>query len=73
MKPKKVKNLIAAAAQGAGILDNDLYGTELSPKKNNKPGKKHSGAAPMLEDNIAASMQNHTSTDDNPFKVNVLF
>ncbi|XP_060530425.1 uncharacterized protein LOC132704443 [Cylas formicarius] len=63
---KGMKNLIAAAAQGAGINDSDGYPSE-QPKK--KPSHKNKQIVPTLEDNIAASMQNSfVANDDNPFK-----
>ncbi|KAF7280323.1 uncharacterized protein LOC143205006 isoform X2 [Rhynchophorus ferrugineus] len=68
---KSMKNLIAAAAQGAGINDADglgPYPTDHAAKK--KSGHKNKQAIPTLEDNIAASMHNSFSAlnDDNPFK-----
>ncbi|KAL1509615.1 hypothetical protein ABEB36_004326 [Hypothenemus hampei] len=71
-KNKKPRNLIAAAAQGAGI--NDLDGLGVYPadnvNKKLKTNMKSKQTGPTLEDNIAASMQNSFSTvnDDNPFK-----
>ena len=71
---KTLKNLIAAAAQGAGINDSDGLGytPEVQPHSK-KRSHKNKQAVPTLEDNIAASMQNSFSgtIDDNPFKVNM--
>lgn len=74
-KNKKPRNLIAAAAQGAGINDSDglgVYPSEHhSSSRKSKSSHKNKQTVPTLEDNIAASMQNNFSTvnDDNPFKV----
>ncbi|CAG9767032.1 unnamed protein product [Ceutorhynchus assimilis] len=69
-KHKKPRNLIAAAAQGAGINDSDGLGVYSSPEKKLKSSHKLKPTVPTLEDNIAASMQNNLSSvnDDNPFK-----
>ncbi|XP_066246946.1 nuclear receptor coactivator 6-like isoform X1 [Euwallacea similis] len=72
-KNKKPRNLIAAAAQGAGINDSDGLGyTAAEPISNRKPKSNHKNKqiGPTLEDNIAASMPNNFSVaiDDNPFK-----
>ncbi|XP_050303232.1 atrophin-1 isoform X2 [Anthonomus grandis grandis] len=73
-KNKKPRNLIAAAAQGAGINDSDGLGfVSEHHQANNKKSKvnhKSKPAVPTLEDNIAASMQNNliAVNDDNPFK-----
>lgn len=71
-KNKKPRNLIAAAAQGAGINDSDglgVYPEHPMPKKAKTSHK--TKPVPTLEDNIVASMQNSFSAvnDDNPFKV----
>ncbi|ENN76386.1 hypothetical protein YQE_07108, partial [Dendroctonus ponderosae] len=70
-KNKKPRNLIAAAAQGAGINDSDglgVYPEHPMPKKTKTSHK--AKPVPTLEDNIVASMQNSFSAvnDDNPFK-----
>ncbi|CAH0560372.1 unnamed protein product [Brassicogethes aeneus] len=68
LKQKKgVKNLIAAAAQGAGINESDMYSSDLASKKH-KIKAKVGGVPPTLEDNIAASMHNAAALDENPFK-----
>ncbi|EFA02073.1 nuclear receptor coactivator 6 [Tribolium castaneum] len=64
---KKRRNLITAAAQGAGIHEIDGYVSDNSKK--NKGSKNKQNAPPTLEDNIAASLSNNVVTnDDNPFK-----
>lgn len=74
-KPRKgggVKNLIAAAAQGAGINDLEEYSNDNMASKTKKNTKPKPNTAPTLEDNIAASMQNNVSNatqNENPFKV----
>lgn len=67
---KNLKNLITAAAQGAGINEGDGYTSDQQPHKK-KSHKSKQNSAPTLEDNIAASLQNSipTANDDNPFKV----
>ncbi|XP_044255617.1 uncharacterized protein LOC123005750 [Tribolium madens] len=65
---KKRRNLITAAAQGAGIYETDGYVSDNSKK--NKGNKNKQNAPPTLEDNIAASLSNNSliTNDDNPFK-----
>jgi hypothetical protein len=65
---KKKRNLITAAAQGAGIQEIDGYVSDGNNKKNK--GSKNKNAPPTLEDNIAASLSNNTliANDENPFK-----
>ncbi|KAK4886206.1 hypothetical protein RN001_002477 [Aquatica leii] len=82
-KPKQAgrkrgsRNLISAAAQGAGIQEIDGYSDMLVQTKKQKattvpklPQKQ--SAAPTLEDNIAAAVAQQNSivnaSDDNPFK-----
>ncbi|RZC32892.1 uncharacterized protein BDFB_003340 [Asbolus verrucosus] len=66
---KKRRNLITAAAQGAGIQEIDGYVSDSSAKKS-KGNKSKQNTPPTLEDNIAASLPNNTLivNDDNPFK-----
>ncbi|CAG9836686.1 unnamed protein product [Diabrotica balteata] len=71
---KTLKNLISAAAQGAGISDGDDYSSDHSHKKKlhkiKQPQQPQQNMAPTLEDNIAASLQNSipSANDDEPFK-----
>jgi len=71
-KNRKPRNLIAAAAQGAGINDADglgAYPGEHHSNKKSKSSHKNKQAVPTLEDNIAASMNSFSAVnDDNPFK-----
>ncbi|KAF5308891.1 hypothetical protein FQR65_LT00591 [Abscondita terminalis] len=69
------RNLISAAAQGAGIQEIDGYGDILIQTKKQRAStvpKPQQSAAPTLEDNIAAAVaqQNNVvnANDDNPFK-----
>lgn len=77
---KGLKNLISAAAQGAGINEGDEYSSndhvhkKKSSHKNkhlHQQGPQQSNTAPTLEDNIAASIQNSIPppSDELPFKV----
>lgn len=73
VKRGKTRNLITAAAEGAGIKEYDGYSSDsISPNsKRLKQGcKNKQGGPPTLEDNIAASLQNRSIVlnDDNPFK-----
>lgn len=76
-KNRKPRNLIAAAAQGAGINDSDGLGVFPVDQVNKKLKTNHKikPAGPTLEDNIAAAMQSNYSpvNDDNPFKVMFIF
>ncbi|XP_050506722.1 daf-12-interacting protein 1 isoform X2 [Diabrotica virgifera virgifera] len=76
---KTLKNLISAAAQGAGIGEGDDYSSDHSHKKKllkiKQPQQpQQQNMAPTLEDNIAASLQNSipSANDDEPFKSNKL-
>uniref|UniRef100_A0A1Y1MPK1 DUF4211 domain-containing protein n=1 Tax=Photinus pyralis TaxID=7054 RepID=A0A1Y1MPK1_PHOPY len=75
------RNLISAAAQGAGIQVADSYNEMIGQMKQQKPAganqpllpPQKQSVAPTLEDNIAAAVaqQNSVSSnvgDDNPFK-----
>lgn len=67
---RKRRNLIGAAAQGAGINEVDGYVSDNNRKvKTNNKTKQT--MAPTLEDNIAASLSNNKllMTEENPFKV----
>ncbi|XP_063909311.1 uncharacterized protein LOC135126961 isoform X2 [Zophobas morio] len=67
---KKKRNLITAAAQGAGIQEIDGYVSDGNPKKSRSNKSNKQNAPPTLEDNIAASLSNNTliTHDENPFK-----
>ncbi|KAK9870338.1 hypothetical protein WA026_006423 [Henosepilachna vigintioctopunctata] len=69
----KTRNLITAAAEGAGIKDYDGYssdGISSGSKRIKSASKSKQSGPPTLEDNIAASLHSRSSilNDDNPFK-----
>ncbi|KAJ8927894.1 hypothetical protein NQ314_019599, partial [Rhamnusium bicolor] len=68
---KNLKNLITAAAQGAGIHEGDGYTTDqIHTTHRKRSHKSKQNIPPTLEDNIAASLQNSIPpiSDDNPYK-----
>lgn len=72
-KKAKMKNLISAAIEGAGINENDGYSSETNIKNNRKQktsNKTKQNVPPTLEDNIAASLNRGTMAlgEDIPFK-----
>ncbi|KAL3266755.1 hypothetical protein HHI36_010915 [Cryptolaemus montrouzieri] len=72
-KKGKTRNLITAAAEGAGIKEYDGYSSDsvsATSKRHKSGSKSKQSVPPTLEDNIVASLHSRSLmlNDDNPFK-----